>query len=57
MDKNGVDGGKVRIVVKVGLKLLMQLVGGLAAAVLAAGNKVLSKDGAVAVNNDKSKGR
>jgi hypothetical protein len=42
--------------VEVGLKLLMQLVGGLSAALLAAGNKVLAEDGAVSVDNDKGEG-
>jgi hypothetical protein len=34
----------------------MQLVGGLSAALLAAGNKVLAEDGAVSVDNDKGEG-
>ena len=42
---------------EVGLKLLMQLVGGLSAAVFTSGDKVLAEDGAVAVDDDEGKGR
>lgn len=40
---------------KVGLKLLMQLMGGLSAAILTPSNKVLAEDGTIAVDDDKSK--
>jgi hypothetical protein len=55
--ENGVDVGEGRILVKVGLKLLMQFMGGLSAAVLALGDKVLPEDGTIAVDDDKSKRR
>jgi len=41
--------------VEVGLKLLVQLMGGLSAAVLASGNKVLAKDSTIAVDDDEGK--
>ena len=55
MDKNGVDVIQRRVVVEVGLKLLMQLVSSLSAAVLASGNKVFAEDGTIAVDDDKRK--
>lgn len=42
---------------EVGLKLLMEVVGGLSAALLAQGDKVLAEDGAIAVDDDKGKRR
>lgn len=40
---------------KVGLKLLMQLMGGLSAAILAPSNKVFAEDSTIAVDDDKGK--
>jgi hypothetical protein len=56
MDENGIDVVQSRVVVEVGLKFMMQLVGGLSAAVLASGDKLLAEDGAVAIDDDKGKG-
>ena len=45
------------VFVEVGLKLLMEVVGGLSTALLAHGDKVLAEDGAIAVDDDKGKRR
>jgi hypothetical protein len=54
--KNAVDVGELWVFVEVSLKLLMQLVSSLSAALLPTGNKVLPKDSPIPVNNDKGKG-